>query len=334
RRVLGPPPPPPGREPGREVPPGEAAKDAFTREVEENFIAFVRGLDEGVLVTTRPGLNLMSARHAPERLVRVGQDHMFLGQYKPAVRAAILADYPRLDAVVSLTEQDREEYRAALGGRVRTERIPNPLHTLDVPRTDHTGRVVIAAGRLTRQKGFDLLVEAYAEVARHHPDWTLRIYGGGPWEKRLRALIHRHHLYNHVFLMGTAKGIDSELAQASIYALSSRFEGFGMVVVEALNCGLPVVSFDCPTGPRELIRDGENGLLVPPEDPAALAAALCRLIRDRGLRRRLGSAAVSTAAEYGPEPVRRRWEALFAELLQAKVPAARGERPAGTFLPA
>ncbi|REE98207.1 glycosyltransferase family 4 protein [Thermomonospora umbrina] len=322
-----------GGEPGREVPADEAAKDTFTREVEEGFIEYVQGLDDGVLVTTRPGLNLMSARYAPERLVRVAQDHMHFGRYKPGVRAAILDDYPRLDAVVSLTEQDCEEYRAALGRAVRTERIPNPLHTLDVPRTDHTGKVIVAAGRLTRQKGFDLLLDAFAEVVERHPDWTLRIYGAGPREKRLRAQIHRHHLYNHAFLMGTVQGFDDELAQASIYALSSRFEGFAMVVLEALNCGVPLVSFDCPTGPREIIRDGENGLLVPPEDSAALAAGLCRLIDDRGFRRRLGTVAVSTAAEYGPETIRRRWETLFADLLRTKSPLL-GERAADTFLPA
>jgi glycosyltransferase involved in cell wall biosynthesis len=249
------------------------------------------------------------------------------------VRAAILADYPRLDAVVSLTRQDEEEYRRAMGDRVRTAQIPNPLHSLDVPRTDHSGKVVVAAGRLTRQKGFDLLIEAFEQVAARHPDWTLRIYGGGPWEGRLRKQIHQRHLYNHVFLMGTAKGFDRELAQASVYALSSRFEGFAMVVLEALNCGLPLVSFDCPTGPREIIRDGENGLLVPPEDPAALAAALCRLIGDQGLRRRLGAAAVDTAAGYGPDPIRRRWEELFAELLRAKSTDLGGQS-AGTFLPA
>ncbi|SEG34303.1 Glycosyltransferase involved in cell wall bisynthesis [Thermomonospora echinospora] len=323
----------PGEEPGSEVPVGEAAKRTFTREVEEGFIEYVRGLREGVLVTTRPALNLLSARYAPQELVRVAQDHMHLTSYKPAVHAAILADYPRLDAVVSLTRQDEEDYRRAMGDRVRIAQIPNPLHSLDVPRTDHSAKVVVAAGRLTRQKGFDLLIEAFGQVAAQYPDWTLRIYGGGPWEGRLRGQIRRRRLGDHVLLMGTVKGFDRELAQASIYALSSRFEGFAMVMLEALNCGLPVVGFDCPTGPREVIRDGENGLLVPPEDPDALAAALCRLIGDRRLRRRLGTAAIGTAAGYGPVPIRHRWEALFAELLRAKSAGPDG-RPTGTSLPA
>lgn len=308
----------PGDEPGVEVPPGEVAKATFTRAVEDAFIEYLQDLDEGVLVTTRPGLNLMAARYAPPRLVRVAQDHMHLGRYKPQVREAILADYPRLDAVVSLTRQDQAEYQEAMGGQVRTEQIPNPLHTLDVPRTDHSSKVIIAAGRLTGQKGFDLLIPAFAQVAERHPDWRLRIYGSGKAEKRLRGLIHRDHLYNHAFLMGTAKGFDKELAQASIYALSSRFEGFAMVVLEALNCGLPMVSFDCPTGPREIIEDGANGLLVPPEDVGALAAGLCRLIEDEPLRRDLGEAGRATAAEYGPDPIRRRWEALFGELIKAE----------------
>ncbi|MBA9001218.1 glycosyltransferase family 4 protein [Thermomonospora cellulosilytica] len=323
---------PPGDRPGTEVPVGEAAKATFTREVEDRFIAFLQTLETDVLVTTRPGLNLMSARHGPRHIVRVAQDHMHLGRYKPAVREAILADYPMLDAVVSLTRQDEAEYREALGDRVRTAQIPNPLHTLDVPRTDHSAKIVVAAGRLTKQKGFDLLIEAFTQVAERHPDWTLRIYGAGPQEKRLRRMIHQRHLYNHVFLMGTARGLDAELAQASIYALSSRFEGFAMVVLEALNCGLALAGFDCPTGPREIIRDGDNGLLVPPEDAGALGAALCRLIEDRGLRRRLGTAAVGTAAEYGPAQIRARWETLFTELLNARADRVNG-RPPGSPLP-
>ncbi|GAA2634135.1 glycosyltransferase family 4 protein [Actinomadura fulvescens] len=313
-----------GGEPGVQVPVGEPAKDVFTRTVEDTFAAFLQGLDDGVLVTTRPGLNLLAARHAPERLVRVAQDHMHLGRYKPAVRAAILDDYPRLDAVVSLTRGDRAEYDRALGGRVRTAHIPNPLHSLTAPRTDHTSKVVVAAGRLTRQKGFDLLIPAFAKVTDRHPDWRLRLYGSGKAENRLRKLIHLHHLYNHVFLMGRTRDLDRELSGSSIYALSSRFEGFPMTLLEALNCGLAVASFDCPTGPNEIIVTGENGLLVPHEDGDGLAAALCRLIEDAPLRRRLGEAARATAVRYGPDEIRSRWEALFTDLIEAKKAGAAG----------
>jgi glycosyltransferase involved in cell wall biosynthesis len=307
--------------PGTEVPADEAAKATFTCAVERGVIDYLRDLDDGIVVTTRPGLNLLSARHAPPHLVRVAQDHMHLGRYKPGVRAAILADYPRLDAVVSLTRKDQFEYRRALGDRVRTEQIPNPLHSLDVPQTDHTGTVIAAAGRLTKQKGFDLLIRAFAHVADRHPDWRLHIYGSGRAERRLRKLIHERHLYNHVYLMGPTKKLDEELAKASIYALSSRFEGFPMTLLEALNCGLPVAAFDCPTGPSEIIVDGASGLLVPPEDTAELGAALCRLIEDEPFRRRLGHAARTTAAAYGPDAIRLRWETLFTSLIKAKASA-------------
>ncbi|MBO2452191.1 glycosyltransferase family 4 protein [Actinomadura barringtoniae] len=310
--------------PGIEIPYGEAAKDTFTSAVERGVINYLRTVETEILVTTRPGLNLLSARYTPAHIVRVAQDHMHLGRYKPAVRAAILRDYPRLDAVVSLTRKDQYEYRQALGddGGVRVEQIPNPLHTLDVPQTDHTGKVVAAAGRLTRQKGFDLLILAFAKVVDRHPDWRLHIYGSGKAEPKLRKLIHAHHLYNHVFLMGRTKELDEELAKASIYALSSRFEGFPMTLLEALNCGLPVATFDCPTGPSEIIVDEASGLLVPPEDTAELAAAVCRLIEDEPLRRQLGAAARTTATAYGSDAIRLRWETLFTSLLTAKTEAS------------
>jgi glycosyltransferase involved in cell wall biosynthesis len=114
--------------------------------------------------------------------------------------------------------------------------------------------------------------------------------------------------------MGRAPGLEDELAEASIYALSSRFEGLPMVMLEAMTHGLAIAAFDCPTGPRDVLTNEVDGLLVPPENVAELSAAINRLIEDRGLRARLGEAAYATAAAYTPEAVTPRWERLFTEL--------------------
>ncbi|MFC4910697.1 glycosyltransferase family 4 protein [Actinomadura gamaensis] len=301
--------------PGREVPPGESAyASLFSAAVEDAVIGWMRDREDGVLVTTRPALNLLAARYAPARVVRVAQEHLNLASHRPDVRAAILADYPALDAVVTLTRRDQAGYRAAMGGAVRVARIPNALHSLDVPRCDPDAKLVVAAGRLVTQKGFDLLIRAFAKVVERHPDWRLRIHGRGRKERSLRRLINEHHLYNHVFLMGTTRELHRELAKGSVFALSSRFEGFGMVLIEALSHGLPIVSFDCPEGPGEILTDGHDGVLVPPEDVEALADALCAVIEDRSLRADMGEAALRTAGQYGPDSVRPLWEALFAEV--------------------
>ncbi|WP_433379868.1 glycosyltransferase [Streptosporangium sp. CA-115845] len=167
-----------------------------------------------------------------------------------------------------------------------------------------------------QEKGFDLLVKAWKPVAAAHPDWVLRLYGRGrpEAERRLRARIEEAGLSDTMLLMGSSSEIGMELAKSSIYAVSSRYEGFSMTILEAMSKGVPVVSFDCPHGLGEVIAHEHNGLLVPPKKPAALAEALCRLIEDRRLRGRLGDNAALTAADYNLDAIGARWDALLAEL--------------------
>jgi glycosyltransferase involved in cell wall biosynthesis len=172
----------------------------------------------------------------------------------------------------------------------------------------------VAAGRLTPQKGFDLLIPAFADVVREHPGWQLRIHGAGPQRAELRQAILDHDLYNLVFLMGPTPVLGAALAQGSIFVLSSRFEGFGMVIVEAMSKGLAVVSFDCERGPAEIISNGEDGLLVPALDTNALAAAITALASDRERRAQLGAAAVQTARRYDRVAIGARWDELLGAL--------------------
>lgn len=311
------------------VPAGEFAADWFTPEVERAVLRYVSGLRDGVLVGTRPGLNLLIAHAVSGRpggagaLVTVAQEHMNLTIHRDDVREAITRAYPRLDAVVVLTHADRRDYRIMLPG-ARVLRIPNAVHSLDQRPSRQTAKTVIAAGRLFPQKGFDLLVSAFAKVVPEFPDWRLHIYGTGPQRERLRGLIAELGLRDHVRLMGRTDRLDDKLAAASVFVLSSRFEGLPMVMLEAMAHALPVVSFDCPTGPADVVVHGENGLLVPPGDVDGLADAMITLIRDRELRLCLGKAALRTVADYGPEAIAPRWHTLFTELAAGKAaePAA------------
>ena len=152
-------------------------------------------------------------------------------------------------------------------------------------------------------KRYDLLIEAFATVAAAHPDWQLRIYGKGEEQPRLRELIERLGLWNNVFLMGAATPMEAEWAKGSIGAAASNFEPFGMTIVEAMRCGLPVVSTDCPYGPGEIIQDGTDGRLVPVGDRDALGAALLELVGDDERRRRMSRAALDNACRFAPGPV-------------------------------
>ena len=173
---------------------------------------------------------------------------------------------------------------------------------------------MLAAGRFVRQKGFDLLIEAFRAVNAAHPDWRLKICGHGEMKPQLRQAIAEHGLEGAVELAGPSDDLPGEMERASIYALSSRFEGFPLVLLEAMGKGMAVVAFDCPTGPRDVVRDHENGILVPPRDVPGLAAGLLEMVEDGELRRRCGAAATETARDYTIEAVGRRWEALFEDL--------------------
>ncbi|MFD0507999.1 glycosyltransferase [Streptomyces chiangmaiensis] len=181
--------------------------------------------------------------------------------------------------------------------------------------TARTSKIVMAAGRLTRVKRYDMLIEAFTRVSPQRPDWQLRIYGSGPSRIFLQAEIDRRNMAEHIQLMGPATPLAPKWDEASIAAVTSAQESFGMTLVEAMGHGLPVVSTDCPHGPREIIRHGIDGRLVPRDDIAALSRALAQLMDDQPMRETMGQAARARAqACFTPKQVAGRYEELLTDL--------------------
>ncbi|GLY04538.1 glycosyltransferase family 4 protein [Actinoplanes sp. NBRC 101535] len=301
--------------------------------VDLRVVRYIRAQRDAIVITTRPALNILSAWFGPRRLIRIGQDHMNLGTYRRRLRREILRAYPRLDAVTVLTEADLAAYREALGGRTRLVRIPNGIPARTSTPQRHGTKVVVAAGRLVRQKGFDLLIKAFARVHERHPDWELHIFGYGRKRQRLTTMIAERGLEDVIRLRGVSRDLDAEFATAALFVLSSRHEGLPMVLLEAMSSGLPVVSFDCPTGPAEIVEHGTNGLLVPAEDVDGLAAALSQMIENGQDRERMGRAARVTGTRYEMPVIAEQWERLFREVRRrppAPTPASGGRRPRGT----
>jgi glycosyltransferase involved in cell wall biosynthesis len=199
--------------------------------------------------------------------------------------------------------------------RNRVRVIPNPVGTAKLRPKPFGRSVLVAVGRLTPQKGFDMLVDAFARVSKDHPAWDLHIWGEGPERDALRARIDRAGLDSRIFLRGLSSEPGSWLMEASAFVLSSRYEGFPNVLGEALAAGLPVVATDCDFGPTDLILDGENGMLVEPDSVPALAAGLDRLLADEGLRNRFRAKAPEVVERYAFERIFRAWDEVLTSLL-------------------
>ena len=295
------------------MPTADRAVTGFNVWTDVRLARHLRGRS-GFLLGTRPGVNLMVARLDMPGMTSIGLEQMNLSKHNRHLRSAMRRLYPRLDALVVLSEQDKQAYARMLNSTLPLYRIPNTVRALPGAKADLAAKTVYAAGRFRYQKGFDLLIPAWAETARAHPDWRLRLRGAGHLRPRLEGLIADHGIEGSVTVEGPAEDIGSDMAEASVFVLSSRFEGFGIVVVEAMSTGLAVVSFDCPRGPGEIIDDGRDGVLVPPGDVPALSRALLEVVGDEERRRALGAAALETARRYDPAAVGKSWVTLMDEL--------------------
>ncbi|MFC6081158.1 glycosyltransferase [Sphaerisporangium aureirubrum] len=272
----------------------------------------LRGLRADVLVTTRASLGVQAARHVPRDIVRLAREWA-----RPSIPGAVRRFYPKLDAVVASTETTKDEFLRLLDGAgPPVEIIPDALPRGPWPRSRMDNRIVSAGGRWLPGKAFDTLIRAFAIVADKRPDWRLRLYGGGPEEKRLRALVGDLGLHNNVYFMGTTPDLQGEFAKASIVAVTSHAESPGMTVIEALACGVPVVGFEGTRGPGEFVTAGRDSVLVSrgEQELQAYAAALLALIDDGRRRMVLAAGAREAAAAHEASVVAGRWEEMFERL--------------------
>lgn len=181
----------------------------------------------------------------------------------------------------------------------------------DVAEIDRPHRL-LAMGRLSSQKGFDLLIEAFAKLADQHPNWNLEIYGEGPLRGPLEQHVARLKLGDRIHLPGWTDDRLAEFSRADVFVLSSRYEGFPNVLLDAMACGLPAVAFDCPSGPAEIVRHTIDGLLVEPNSVDALADALHQIMADASCRRDYAVRAADVRQRFSPERFYSQWEAVFA----------------------
>ena len=216
--------------------------------------------------------------------------------------------YKRLDKVITLTNEDAKNYNF-IADKVSVITNSNPLPILE-PFESLDSKIVLSIGRLTSQKGYDLLIKAWSLVEKKYPNWSLHIYGEGEDKESLEKLIMSFDLQN-IILKGTTDDVQSIYDGASFYVMSSKFEGFGMVLIEAQSRGLPIVSFDCPSGPAEIISDNVNGYLVENRNVEMLAERIAYLIDNESIRQIFSANALISAKRFEPEQIINQWITLI-----------------------
>lgn len=223
----------------------------------------------------------------------------------------------RFDRFVVLTEEDKGYW----GDLHNIKVIPNAAIAAEAERSDCTAHRVIAVGRLDYQKGFDRLIEAWRIVKKEsdYYDWRLDIFGQGEWKEVLNRIINNYGLSDSTRINSPTNGIWNEYASSSLLVMSSHFEGLPMVMIEAMTCGLPPVTFDFKCGPKDIIDNGRNGLLVPEGDIPGLAEAMMALMRDDTLRRKMGDEAQRIREKFSEEKVMGSWIELFEDLVSERL---------------
>lgn len=220
---------------------------------------------------------------------------------------SLVSKLKHLDQFVVLTEEDKKAWAELPNICV----ISDPLSFCPTQRSSLSIKRVIAVGRYVYQKGFDLLLQAWATIEKQYSDWELVVFGDGnrePYEQQVNELgIDRSRCH----LNGPTANIQKEYVNSSVFVFSSRFEGFGMVLVEAMACGLPVVSFACPCGPKDIIKDGGDGLLVENGNVEALADGLSKLMGDDALRHRMAANGINNVQQFSIEHIAECWKKLF-----------------------
>jgi glycosyltransferase involved in cell wall biosynthesis len=286
----------------------------------DTVISFLDTTNVLTLLATRGlGAPVIVEEHTDPARKRLGSAWVFL-------RRAL---YPLAARVIVLSETARDYFPHRLHERI--EIVPNPVVAPPIRPASLGERslpTVVALGRMGPEKGFDLLLEAWARIAPRFPEWRLVIWGDGALRPELEAQRDALGISGSVEMPGRTSEPARELQAADLFVMSSRREGFPMALAEAMASGLPVISTDCPSGPRQLIRPGVDGLLVRPDDPEALAEGMAALMADADLRSRLAARAPEVLERFGVDRVMSRWEHLLNDVARADRGGFRTIRPA------
>lgn len=216
----------------------------------------------------------------------------------------------KFNKLVVLTEDDASEWAEIKDSII----IPNSLPFYPPTISYNSNKKAISVGRFEIEKGHDRLIDVWNEVIKKHPDWILEIYGEGTLKKGLINIAKEKGLSDSILFKPSSMNIDKEYIDSSFCIMTSRYEGFGMVLIEAMACGLPCIAYDCPSGPRNIIKDGINGFLIKDGAVQKMAEKICFLIEHEDIRKKMGQAGYLNVEKYNIDEIMNKWKQLFESL--------------------
>lgn len=219
--------------------------------------------------------------------------------------------YKRLDKVISLTRTDELKYKLFHSDVCTIPNFTTFYNNQNLSKLDNKN--ILTVGRFTKQKGFDILVDFVEPFFKKYDDWTLTLIGEGPIKEDIKKSINNKSLQNNIIIKDPTNKIEEEYLNSSIYVMTSRYEGFPMVLLEAKAFGLPIVSFNCPTGPSEILKDNEDGFIIPMGENDLFLEKLEFLVENINLRKGMGKKASENIKDFYPESIMQKWEKILDE---------------------
>lgn len=237
-------------------------------------------------------------------------EHVYYNYYKSLIRNIRDILYKYYYKVVVLTENDRKKFQRKLKN---VECIENYISKISLKKSSLDNQTLITVGRLENQKGYDMLINICSLFIKKYPEWKLKIFGEGNLEDQLKKMVEKKGLTNQILFMGVTDKINKEYEKADVYIMSSRYEGMPMVLLEAMSYGLPIVSFDCPSGPSDIIEDNESGFLIKDFDQSKMKEKIELLINNEVLRKEMGKKAKIRVEKFSKYNILNKWNKILGE---------------------
>lgn len=282
--------------------------------IRPDFTISTLGRDIDFITSINDGSKKIAEAHTTRRNIRNFESMMKRNIIYKVVgkiwRAKLEKTVKKFSSLVVLTNDDALEWSKVRNSIV----IPNSLPFYPQITSNNTTKKIISVGRFEIEKGHDRLIEVWSEVTKKHSDWILEIYGEGTLKNDLINIAKEKGLSDSILFKPSSPDISKEYIDSSFCIMTSRYEGFGMVLIEAMACGLPCIAYDCPSGPHNIIRDGIDGFLVTDGNAQQMAEKICFLIEHEDIRKEMGQAGHSNVKKYNADEIMKKWEQLFVSL--------------------